>query len=143
MIWTGSFRWTRLSRWFYFLIAMILAVFTVIVLLSITTNSVGRFVKDWRYITDAYIDAQASPAGEYGVVRKVVQASKPHNFTEQLELLTFGEGTHFAVHRQPGMNYSDILTQVVTSADAKIGKRQLPYPPEKLWCVSGFRQNSE
>ena len=133
MIWTGSYRDDRLVPWLYSLAAMFLAVIAVIVLLSITANSAGRFIKDWRYITDAYIDAQASPTGERGTVSQVVRAHKPENFTEELELVTFGEGTHFSVHSHPDMGNGDIVTHVATIDEVRIGKRPLPYPPQSMW----------
>ena len=135
MIWTGSFRRRRQVHWLYSLLAIILAGIAVIVLLTMTSNRAGRFVKDWQYITDAYIDRQALTTGEHGVVRKVILASKPQNFKEELDLLTFGEGTHFGVNAQPGMESDEIITQVSIANDPSMGKRRLPYPPQSLRCV--------
>lgn len=135
MIWSGSYQSSRVVRLFYSASAVLLAVTAVIVLLTLIIKSAGRFIKDWRYIADSYIDAQASATGDYGVIRNAVQASKPENFTEELKLLTFGEGTHFGVHHRPGVIYSEIVTQVVTADVLNIEKRHLPYPPQQLWCV--------
>ena len=135
MIWTGDFRSARPGHWLYALFAMALAVIAVIVLLTIVTKSAGRFVKDWRYIMNAYLEEQASTSGETGRVESAVQAGKPEYFTEDLRLFTFGEGTHFNVHSMPGSDYNFFITHVVNSDDSSMGKRLLPYPPQRLWCV--------
>ena len=135
MIWTGSPRCTRFTQWLYALSAIVLAIIVVVLLFTINRNSAGRFVKDWRYIMDAYINEEASITGTRGVVREVVRAKEPYNFVEKLELLTFGEGTHFAVQRQPGAGYGEIITQTTTANDARLSKRPIPYPPQSLWCV--------
>ena len=131
----GSIHNGRLVQWFYSLLALILAVIMVTMLLTVIKTTSGRYVKDWRCITDAYIDSQSYIMGERAVIGRVVQANKPDNLTEKLALTTFGEGMHFALHEQPGMGYGGIITQVREVNNASIGKRRLPYPPQALWCV--------
>jgi hypothetical protein len=135
MIWSGSYRDIRLTSWIYSLFALLLAVITVIMLLTAAANSAGRFVKDWRYITDAYIDAYAVSIGERAVVKQVVKANKPENLIKELDLISFGEGVHFSVHSQPDIGSVDTVEQGSTMDEARIGKRSLPYPPESVWCV--------
>ena len=80
---TRSFRSVRLVHWLYWLVAVILAAMAVIVLLVITTKDEGRLVKDWRYVTGAYLDTQASTTGERGKVGQAVKANMPGAFTER------------------------------------------------------------
>jgi hypothetical protein len=136
MLWTGSNQDAKLVQLFYVLVAVFLAVTAVIAMLSICIDRPGGFVKDWRYIMNAYLDAQASVTGDRGVPSQVIQAKNPRYLTAEMGYTTFGEGAHFAVDIVPGVVVDEIITQVVSLSEVNMGKRQLPYPPYSLWCVN-------
>jgi hypothetical protein len=135
MIWMEGSRSTRRVHWQYAIVAVFLAGVAIMVLLISTSRSASRFVKDWRYIADLYLDAEASMTGSRGVIGQIARAQNPEYLTEELGLITFGEGTHFTVHNQPGMDYADIITPVMTVYGGNTGQKPLPYPPQILFCV--------
>jgi hypothetical protein len=135
MIWSVENRALRGNRWPIALVAAVLAFTSVIGLVAVMGNTRGRFVKDWQYITDAYIYAEAILTGNLGVVNEVVRAKQPTYLDAPLGYMTFGEGTHFAVDWQPGVDGSDIVTKVSAVSQERLSKRPLPYPPQKVWCI--------
>ena len=130
-----SQRGSRYRHWLYALAALLMAASAVFVLIIVTTNRTGRFVKDWLYIAEAYLDVEATSLHARGVISEVVLARNSSHFTEMLSYYTVGEGTYFDVNKQLGEVPDVQGTQSLTLYGVRTVNRPLPYPPQKLWCV--------
>ena len=99
---------------------------------------------------DHYVSYQRY-AGHPVTVAGVTPASHPTHFTASLSGLTFGDGIYYQVSAAleatapapptatPSTEWANLTA--ITSAVGPIpmtnpqGQRQMPYPPEQIWCI--------
>lgn len=134
-----SGKWFALRKrwqWLSILMTLIGAAGTIYLVLSLCVRSTGRFVKDWRYLVDTYLEAEASRNGAQGVLAHTVKARHPSRFRQDLDFSAYGEGVHFDMDALSVKENTDVVTQVLATHPGSTGKNPLPYPPQTLWCVS-------
>lgn len=87
----------------------------------------ARRPPEWQAPLSQHLDYKASTASETFRVGSVVRAAKPWNFSPETSRAAFGDSVYY---------------QTMPYHGAQAGSTPLPYPPERVWCVSLERVGS-
>lgn len=121
------------------------AVFVIALALALA-RSPGRRTVDWRSIVSDYL-AYKGWTGQV-TIKQSVKARAPYNFTEAMNLSTYGEGPYYTVDTSSNFN-QNVTTPHPTkgsgneTANSFRTGRPIPYPPKEVWCVLLQRHTAE